>query len=388
MNANPVSQLDHSYKRVLDIAHKIPVHQWHQQFHPDLSPVGWHLGHCVFIESYWLQNKLANNSKIGDDLKNLYLPWLSPKEERAKRIPATKNLIKILAAQHQNNLNILNIFIDKESNHKLLKNNYLPEFLAQHYYQHIETLHQIILCIALSGGQSRNRNPATLTPTSPTLPARFFATTQTSVGATGKNFAYDNEMSRHEENVHNFLIAEHAVTNSEYLGFMETGGYRNKSFWSKHGWRWLDNHSDINAPMHWQKDANNEWYCYEHGSPENIKPEATVYGINLHEAEAFSRYAGCRLPTEIEWEHAATSDSNRIAAGQAWEWCSNFFYPYPGFVAHPYKNYSSTSFDNQHHTLRGGSVYTAPELKRPTFRNFYTPEKRHVFAGVRLVKSA
>lgn len=394
MSVNPVTQLDRSFQSVLAIANKIPNNKWNQQFHSDLSPIGWHIGHCVFIESYWLQNKLANNSRIGDDLKNLYLPWLSPKKERAGKLPASKELIKILADQHRNNLDLLNNYIQKGSAHELLENNYLPVFLTQHYYQHIETLHQIIQCMKLNDAQSDYFGhdyfePSPLAPTEPKLPGELFSTTQTMIGASDKFFAYDNERSRHYENVKSFLIAGQAVTNAEYLGFMQAGGYINKNFWSNNGWKWLKNTNGESSPFHWRQDNNKNWYCLEHAVPESIKPDVSVYGLNYFEAEAFALYVGCRLATEVEWEHAATSNvGNNFETGQAWEWCRNFFYPYPDFIAHPYKNYSAPWFDDQHYSLRGGSIYTNAELKRPTFRNFYTPEKKHIFAGVRLARTA
>lgn len=383
MNTDPVIQLDNSYHHALKLAKKIPADLWHQQFHPDLSPIGWHIGHCVFIESYWLQDKLAENGLIGDDLKNLYMPWLSPKKERAKKLPETGELVKALTDQHTKNIDLLNNFIQKESSHKLLENNYLPLFLLQHYYQHIETLNQIIQCVLINTEQE-DFKVITLEPRSPVLPEEIFSAASTLIGATEESFAYDNELSRHENFVDDFVIAKNAVSSAEYLGFMESGGYQNKKYWSDEGLNWLEK-TKARCPLHWKKNKNKKYYCIEQGNAVNIHPDKAVHGINYFEAEAFAQYAGCRLPTEIEWEHAVTSSKGcHLNTGESWEWTKNYFYPYPDFSAHPYKNYSETWFDNQHYTLRGGSIYTDPELKRPTFRNFYTPEKKHIFAGLRL----
>lgn len=387
MNTNPVKQLDLSYQSILELANKVPDSKWHQQFHPDLSPVCWHIGHCVFIESYWLQNILAGKPQTDEDLQNLYFPWLSPKHERASKIPESTKLIQITKDYHQQNLDLLNDLIQNNSSHSLLENNYLPDFLIQHYYQHIETLHQIIQCKALKCDWSDHVCTSTIEPCIPNLPTVHFSSEQIWIGSTDKTFAYDNELPRHKNNVDSFSITKQTVTNSEYLGFMESGGYQNKNFWDSNGLDWLQQ-SNNDAPMHWRSDSDSKWFCLEHGKPGNLKSDAAVYGINLFEAQAFTRYADCRLPTETEWEHAVVSnDGDNLEIGQAWEWCNNYFYPYPGFITFPYEQYSSSWFDNQHYTLRGGSIYTDSIIRRPTFRNFYTPEKRHVFAGLRLVKT-
>jgi iron(II)-dependent oxidoreductase len=174
------------------------------------------------------------------------------------------------------------------------------------------------------------------------------------------------------------------VTNAEYLGFMQKQGYRTRRYWGDAGWNWLMQVAP-QAPHHWRQDATGSWYALTPGGAEAIIGSATVYGVSYYEAQAYAAYAGCRLQTEIEWEHAVTSDQAMDdSRGQAWEWCSNTFYAYPGFKPFPYDRYSCPWFDGNHYTMRGGSLYTSEFLKRPTFRNFYTPEKRHIFAGIRL----
>jgi len=384
MNLNPVHQLDQSYRSVINLARKIPEEQWYQQFHPDLSPIGWHIGHCVYIESFWLQNKLANNKQNNVDLRNLYLPWLSKKNERAEKLPDSGLLIESLASQHKNNLDLLNDFIEKGFDHELLENNYLPEFLTQHYFQHIETLHQIIQCMVLERSASVPGNLKPLQPVEPVIPEQTVGETRARIGAHDQGFAYDNEKSRHTVELDMFCIAENPVTNAEYLGFMENGGYKNSRYWSNEGKDFLER-NNIDRPLHWLK-TDNHYFCIEHGKPASLKPDAAVHGISFFEAQAYASYADCRLPHETEWEFAI-SNGRITNTGQAWEWCGNHFYPYPGFIPYPYDQYSQPWFDDQHYTLRGGSIYTEQTIKRPTFRNFYTPEKRHIFAGARLART-
>lgn len=116
----------------------------------------------------------------------------------------------------------------------------------------------------------------------------------------------------------------------------------------------------------------------------DLAADDPVSGVNHHEASAFARWAGARLPHEYEWESAAR---RRLLerSGAVWEWCANVFHPYIGFAAFPYEGYSVPYFDGRHFTLRGGSRLTQAPIRRPTFRNYYTAEKRHICAGIRLV---
>ena len=118
--------------------------------------------------------------------------------------------------------------------------------------------------------------------------------------------------------------------------------------------------------------------------PYELAADTAVHGINHYEASACAAWAGARLPHEYQWE-AAHRSRQLDDVGRAWEWCANSFHPYNGFSAFPYEGYSTPWFDGTHYSLRGASLHTRPELRRASFRNFYTAEKRHIFAGLRLV---
>ena len=196
--------------------------------------------------------------------------------------------------------------------------------------------------------------------------------------------ACDNEQAVHNQSLPAYFISKKAVSNAEYLGFMQAGGYQSKKFWSEEGWLWITNSGHL-APDHWRSDDQNNWYCQSLDGVGEIKSNEAVSGLSWFEADAFARYAGFRLPHEFEWEAAMKSDSAMLAStGQAWEWCTNTFFPYKGFKAFPYERYSTPWFDNKHYLLKGSSPYTGERVCSPSFRNFYQPEKRHILAGLRL----
>ena len=244
--------------------------------------------------------------------------------------------------------------------------------------------------------------------------------------ATGSGFVFDNEKWAHEIELPAFAIARHAVTNAEFLAFVEDGGYRRGEFWSDAGKLMLDETS-LAAPRYWRRDGGT-WLMRRYDRDIALDPAEPVLHVSFFEAEAYCRWAGRRLPTEAEWEcAAATSPDDEIKRrypwgdhldrpldmlaqldargaspapvgahpagrsawgacqmlGNVWEWTSSRFSPYPGFSADPYKEYSAPWFVDDHRVLRGGSFATPLRLIRNTWRNFYMPHRADVFCGFR-----
>ena len=180
-------------------------------------------------------------------------------------------------------------------------------------------------------------------------------------------FAFDNEKWAHPVVLEPFRMARSPVTYRQFLEFVEAGGYRRRELWSEAGWAWKDR----DAPLYW-KDGRvrrfDRWIDLPLYEP--------VRHVNWHEANAYCRFAGRRLPTEAEWECAAPQPAG------VWEWTASAFLPYPGFVRDPYKEYSEPWFGT-HKVLRGASFATPPSVRYLHFRNFYTPERADIFAGFR-----
>ena len=174
--------------------------------------------------------------------------------------------------------------------------------------------------------------------------------------APSDGFVFDNEKWAHEVRIEPFRIAGSPVSNAQFLAFVETGGTAPR-YWKKQDGIWLERRFD-----RWQP----------------LAPDEPVRHVSWNEAQAWCAWAKRRLPTEAEWECA----SPRLEHGQVWEWTESSFAPYPGFVADPYKEYSEPWFGT-HKVLRGGSFATPARLMRPTFRNFYTPDRADIFAGFR-----
>jgi iron(II)-dependent oxidoreductase len=239
-------------------------------------------------------------------------------------------------------------------------------------------------------------------------------------------FAYDNERPRHRVELDRFSIARTPVTNGAYLEFIRSGGYRQPELWAPRGWEWRESHK-VDRPAGWTEDLTAEWRLGAFGPLDLGSP---VVHVSWFEADAFARAHGARLPSELEWEKAATWDAEAAQArrypwgeetpvpglhgnldqlhrgpvtagahpmgdspygvsdmiGQVWEWTSSVFDGYPGFSAFPYKEYSEVFFGQGYRVLRGGSWATRARVATPRFRNWDFPERRQIFAGIRIAR--
>jgi ergothioneine biosynthesis protein EgtB len=223
------------------------------------------------------------------------------------------------------------------------------------------------------------------------------------VGHDGRGFAFDNESPRHKQYVGAFAIASRPVTAGEFAAFVEDRGYDRPQLWLSDGWAARQRHG-WTAPLYWEREGA-DWWAFTLRGFRPLDPAGPVCHVSFYEADAFARWAGARLPTEFEWEvagqaHAAAGnflESGRFhpAAdagtgqwfGDVWEWTASPYAAYPGYrpAAGALGEYNGKFMCNQL-VLRGGSCATPAGHVRPTYRNFFPPDARWQFSGLRLAK--
>lgn len=378
--AAALDDLDRHYALLRDSVGEFSAAGIAHQYHPDLSPPGWHLGHCVFTEIYWIREVLLGDGSRSRALKSLYVPELSPKTERAAALPAAADLFAWAEQVREEHRRLLPPLLESGRDEPLLRDNFLARFLCEHYAQHYETTRYIHA--QRQAGLGDTPDTVDIAPRPPlqdavTVPAGRYA-----IGSERDRPPYDNEFPRFTAELATFHIARHPVTNAEYLAFMDGGGYADPAHWSAAGWEWRQR-LGTDRPELWRRAAGGGRYAVDAAGAGPLEADAPLAGVSHYEACAFARWAGARLPHEYEWE-AAKRSGVLDGDGRIWEWCANPLHPYAGFEAFPYAGYSVPYFDGRHYVLRGGSLYTRPCIRRPSFRNYYEADKRHIHAGLRL----
>jgi iron(II)-dependent oxidoreductase len=356
--------LEHARARTLALVAPFSQEDLERVQHPLMSPLDWDLGHIAAYEDLWLVHRHGGGDLLRGDLADLYDAFETPRAVRGD-IPFLRgqDVFDYLAAVRERTLEVLGARGPGDGT--------LFEMVIRHEAQHNETMRQTLFLANLPGGQ----------PTGPPRDAgaaegwidvpggRF------DMGAHAGGFAFDNERPRHRVDVPAFRIARRPVTNASWLHFCEGGGYERREWWSDEGWAWKEEY-DITHPEGWTAD----------GRPRD-HDDRPVMHVSWFEADAFARAHGARLPTEAEWERAAAWTQEPVAqVGEAFEWTSGHFGGYPGFEPQPYREYSEVFFGDGYRVLRGSSWATESRLRSITFRNWDLPQRRQIFAGVRLAK--
>lgn len=389
-----------------------------KQSHPDFSPVGWHLGHIAYTEELWVLGKLAGMPPVFPEQRILWAADGLPKSQRGN-LPSLSQILDYLAIIREKVFVYLAIA-------PILEQERIWQFILQHECQHSETMTLVATMGLGSPLAPLNKEGIGLKDDQKLINSDQMILIPAGEFLAGNNraIALDNEIPQHSQYVDNFYIDPTPVTQAAYWQFMQSGGYDRQEYWSEAGWLWLQ-----------ESLLNPDFQCQPlYGIDLENKADHPVCGVSWYEAEAYSNFVGKRLPTEAEWEKAAvfthdnllvdanncddTCDNNygnncdrlwggtravgygrypwlaELSAtgiydlfGNVWEWTNTWFAGYDGFQSFPYVGYSQTYFDQQHRVLKGGSWASCHWVLRPSFRNWYQPAVRQIFAGFRCAKS-
>jgi iron(II)-dependent oxidoreductase len=419
-----------------------------------VNPPLWEIGHVAWTQEFWLLRHLRKEKPLIENGDRLYNSTDVAHDTRWE----------LLLPSRESTLRYINEVLDRcvarlESASELSADEFYFYWLTIfHEGMHAEALAYTRQTLGYRGPKSLNRDTTGERQAGPCsgdveIPGGNFV-----IGATKEfPFVFDNEKWAHPVQIKPFRIARTPVTNGEFLAFVEAGGYRNSQFWSADGWHWLgaggspeleksfskffnkdiDEKSELaslNArldhPLYWRREANGRWSQRIFDQYRPLDENTPVVHVSWYEAEAYCNWAGRRLPTEAEWEVAASGEPSaesglserrryfawgdepptrehanldwrnpglvevgaykagdsafgcRQMIGNVWEWTADEFQPYPGFIVDPYREYSQPWFGT-HKVLRGGCWATSSLLIRNTWRNFYTPDRRDVWAGFR-----
>lgn len=339
-------------------------------YSPAVNPPLWELGHLAWFQEYWVGRNRQRSLGVrcdpahrrGASLLQQADTWYdSGSVEHASRwslpLPDGRGTRTYLAKTLEQTLALLDA-LPLDAGHDAL---YFYRLVALHEAMHAEAATYMARSLGVqlpaetAGKQSRPVGVAELK-----LAAQGFR-----VGADDKGFAFDNELDGHEVRLEPFSIDAQPVCGRRFNAFIDAGGYAQSRWWSDAGWEWLRLAARPKHDPPTGADAG----------------DTPALHLTAFEAEAWCRWAGRRLPTEAEWECAAVTAPG-FRWGNAWEWTASTFQPYPGFVAHPYRDYSAPWFGSRR-VLRGASNATSAWLAHPRYRNFFEPHRSDIFAGFR-----
>jgi iron(II)-dependent oxidoreductase len=394
-----------------------------------MSPLVWDYAHVGNYEELWLLREAAGRTAMRPEIDDIYDAFEHPRATRPtlpllRRADASGYLAEV-RAKVLDSLGTIPLTHDRP----LTSGAFVHRMVVQHEHMHDETM--------LATHQLRRGKPVLADVPPPPATPRSWAPEvhvpagRCVIGTSTDPWAYDNERPAYEVDVAAFWIDTVPVTNAAYRAFVAAGGYDERRWWSADGWKWRCR-SGKRSPAFWVSDGSAEgWFRRRFGQVEPLPDDQPVQHVSFHEADAYARWAGRRLPTEVEWEKAASWDpatgakrrypwgdepptpeeanlgqrhlqpapvgaypagASPVGAeqmlGDVWEWTSSTFDGHPGFCVFPYREYSEVFFGPDYRVLRGGSWATDAVACRATFRSWDYPIRRQIFSGFRTARDA
>ncbi|HWA14649.1 MAG TPA: ergothioneine biosynthesis protein EgtB [Burkholderiales bacterium] len=393
----------------LELAAPLSAEDACAQSMPDASPVKWHLAHTTwFFETFVLETFERGFRPFLAAFRvlfNSYYNGVGEKHPRPRRGMLTRPaLADVLRYRQDVEARVLAAFDAHGGNAGFRA---LVELGLHHEQQHQELILTDVKHLLAQNPLHPAYLPAVHAPSAaaPALDWTGFEGGIVEIGHAGEGFSFDNELPRHRQYVQPYSLASRVVTNGEYAEFIEDGGYREAQLWLSEGWDWVQANA-LAHPLYWQGEKG-EWREFTLRGLQALDPARPATHLSYFEAEAYARWAGARLPTEAEWEHAAAArpvqgnflatdrlhpqraQGNGLAQmfGDVWEWTQSSYAPYPGFrpAAGAIGEYNGKFMVNQY-VLRGGSCATPEGHVRASYRNFFPAGARWQFSGLRLAR--
>jgi len=409
------SGLLHAYREVRALSERLcrplATEDYVIQSMPDVSPPKWHLAHTSwFFETFLLASfsrEYASFHPRFGYLFNSYYEAVGARHPRPQRGLLSRPTVEEVYAYRAHVDRQMEALIEAAPDAPWREIEPLLVLGLHHEQQHQELLVTDVKHLLATNPLRPAYQPRPPEPAQPAPPLvwREYGGGLLHVGHEGSGFAFDNELPRHPVYTGPYRLASRPVTNEEYLAFIRGGGYRDPRLWLSDGWRTVQERG-WEAPLYWEEE-DGEWGMMTLSGFRPVEASEPVCHLSYYEADAYARWAGGRLPTEFEWEAAARAapvrgnflDSGRLHPapaepsgepplqlyGDVWEWTASPYVPYPGFQPAPgaVGEYNGKFMCSQM-VLRGGSCATPPGHVRPTYRNFFPPEARWQFTGLRL----
>ena len=352
---------------------------------PDASPTKWHLAHTTWFFETFVLRPHARDYRVFDPayeyLFNSYYEAVGPRHPRPQRGMLTRPGVAEILAYRRHVSDAMTELLESGNN----EIEPLVELGLHHEQQHQELL-------LMDAKHLLAQNPlkpayqavAAAAPDTGTVPLawREFEGGLVEIGHAGGSFAFDNEGPRHRTWLEPFALATRPTNCGEYLAFMADGGYRRPEFWLSAGWDCVNQHG-WDSPLYWEK-KDGRWQVFTLSGMRALQASEPVCHVSAFEAAAFAKWANKRLPREQEWEVGADAVQG---VGQVWEWTASPYVAYPGYrePAGAIGEYNGKFMANQM-VLRGGCAFTPPGHVRTTYRNFFPPDARWMFGGIRLAE--